>query len=407
MTLLSESCVNWPENMSVYTLCAALLSRAFCRTGSARSQSGNRTKEAAVTPVSVCIIAKNEESHIEECCKRLQPYGFEIVLVDTGSKDRTVELARRYTDRIFSFEWCDDFSAAKNYALSKASHDWILSLDCDEYIETIDTKALQKCMERYPASAGRILIRNRFTENGQTAFEQVRVSRFVNRRYFHFEGAVHEQLAPRAGEKVSDTEAAQPLKYVYPAPVTVLHVGYDGSEEEMLEKSRRNITLLEKELLKQGADPYLCFQLGQSYRRLHDYEKAAQYFDSGLAMDVDPALDYVQTMVESYGYTLLDLKRNQDALNLLGVYEEFSGRADFVFLIGLIYMNNGLFDQAVAEFQKATTMEEFAVEGVNSYKADYNIGVIYECAGFPEEARKAYRRCGEYAAANARLRQLQ
>ena len=97
-----------------------------------------------MTPVSVCIIAKNEEAHIEECCKRLQPYGFEIVLVDTGSKDRTVELARRYTDRIFSFDWCDDFSAAKNYALSKASHDWILSLDCDEYIETIDTKALLK-----------------------------------------------------------------------------------------------------------------------------------------------------------------------------------------------------------------------------------------------------------------------
>ncbi len=384
-----------------------------------------------MTPVSVCIIAKNEEAHIEECCKRLQHYGFEIVLVDTGSKDRTVELARRYTDRIFSFDWCDDFSAAKNYALSKASHDWILSLDCDEYIETIDTKALLKCMERHPASAGRILIRNRFTENGQTAFEQVRVSRFVNRRYYHFEGAVHEQLVPRAGEKISDTGAAdicgqklsgtftdvavtnanqagaaRPLKYVYPAPVTVLHVGYDGSEEEMLEKSRRNITLLEKELQEQGADPYLYFQLGQSYRRLHDYEKAAQYFDSGLAMDVDPALDYVQTMVESYGYTLLDLKRNQDALNLLGVYEEFSGRADFVFLMGLIYMNNGLFDQAVAEFQKATTMEEFAVEGVNSYKADYNIGVIYECAGFPEEARKAYRRCGGYAAAKARLELL-
>ena len=89
----------------------------------------------------------------EDACLALRELshgdGFEIVLVDTGSKDRTVELARRYTDRIFSFDWCDDFSAAKNYALSKASHDWILSLDCDEYIETIDTKALLKCMERH------------------------------------------------------------------------------------------------------------------------------------------------------------------------------------------------------------------------------------------------------------------
>lgn len=371
-------------------------------------------------PISVCIIAKNEEKHIEECCKRLLPYDFEIVLADTGSTDRTVELARKYTDRIYHFDWCDDFSAAKNFAMEKASHDWILSLDCDEYIETINIDALQKCMEQYPSSAGRILIRNRFQENGQTAFEQVRVSRFVNRRYFHFECAVHEQLVPTKHDTIVTSGASSTItdafcepsagttftKYVYSAPITVLHVGYDGSESEMLQKSRRNIALLEKELEKQGEDPYLYFQLGQSYRRLHDYENALHYFDLGLAMDVDPALDYVQTMVESYGYTLLDLKRAQDALNLLGVYNEFSGRADFIFLMGLVYMNNGLFEEAVNEFQKATAMEEFAVDGVNSYKANYNIGVIYECTGHAKEARAAYKKCGDYAPARIRLRQL-
>lgn len=384
-------------------------------------------------PVSVCMIARNEEKHIEECCRRLRRYGFEIVLADTGSTDRTIELARKYTSQICHFDWCDDFSAAKNFAMQKASHDWILSLDCDEFIETIDEAALQKCMERYPRSAGRILIRNRFTENGQTSYEQVRVSRFVNRQYFHFEGSVHEQLVPGsvwhgsgknpvcAADITAETPAgnsntgavfrhtamnASSPKYVYSAPVTVLHVGYDGSEAEMLAKSRRNISLLEKELQTQGDDPYLYFQLGQSYRRLHDYEQAVRYFDKGLAMDVDPALDYVQTMVESYGYTLLDLKRNQDALNLLGVYEDFSGRADFVFLMGLIYMNNGLFNEAIHEFQKATTVEEFAIDGVNSYKADYNIGVIYECAGYPQEAKAAYLKCGEYEPAKLRLQSL-
>ena len=329
------------------------------------------------------------------------PYGFEIVLVDTGSTDRTVELARQYTDCVYHFDWCDDFSAAKNYAIEKASHDWILSIDCDEYIESIDLPALALHMKSQPTAAGRILIRNRFTENGQTAYEQVRVSRLANRRYYHFEGAVHEQLVPKA---VPDGTAV--VKYVYPAPVTVLHIGYDGSEEEMLRKSERNIALLEHELETQGADPYTYYQLGQSYRKLRDYEKAFYYFDLGLAMDVDPALEYVQTMVESYGYTLLDLKRNQDALNLLGVYDEFAGRADFVFLMGLIYMNNGLFDESVAEFRKATTIEEFAVDGVNSYKANYNIGVIYECIGHIEKARAAYRKCGKYEPALKRLELL-
>lgn len=347
-------------------------------------------------PISVCIIAKNEEKHIEECCKRLIPYQFEIVLTDTGSSDRTVELAQKYTDKIYHFDWCGDFSAAKNYAMEKASYDWILSIDCDEYIESVDTASLAACMKSYPTAAGRILIRNRFTENGQINYEQVWVSRFVNRNYYHFEGAVHEQLVPRlAGNTLS--------KYVYSAPITLLHVGYDGSEEEMRVKSRRNIALLEKELETQGADPYIYYQLGQSYRKLHDYEQAFRYYDLGLAMDVDPALDYVQTMVESYGYTLLDLGHNQEALNLLSVYDEFSRRADFVFLMGLIYMNNGLLDEAIQEFQKATTMEEFAVDGINSYKANYNIGVIYECAGHLDEACAAYRKCGDYGPAQARL----
>lgn len=372
-------------------------------------------------PISVCIIAKNEESHIAECLRRLQPYGFEIVLVDTGSTDHTVELARKYTDKIYRFEWCGDFSAAKNYTMEKASHDWILSLDCDEYLEVLDINVLQECMKQYPRSAGRILIRNRFTENGQTSYEQVRVSRFVNRRYYRFEGAVHEQLVPRL--TVPDTACNDQIpaasacllpehdknsvcKRVYNAPITILHVGYDGNKEEMDAKCRRNILLLEKELETQGADPYIYYQLGQSYRKLHDYQNACHYFDLGLAMDVDPALDYVQTMVESYGYTLLDLKHNQDAMNLLSVYDVFAKRADFLFLMGLIYMNNGLFEKAIHEFEKATTMEEFSVDGVNSYKANYNIGVIYECTGYADKARKAYRKCGEFEPAKARLEQL-
>lgn len=348
-------------------------------------------------PVSVCIISKNEETNIEECCRRLSSYGVEIVLTDTGSTDRTVEIAGRFTDRIYHFDWCDDFSAAKNFCMEKASHDWILSIDCDEYIEKIDEAALLRCMEHHQDAAGRILIRNRFTLDGQTSYEQVRVSRFVNRKYFQFTSAVHEQLVYRS------PHAASPARS-YDAPITLLHVGYDLTEEGMRGKCLRNISLLEQELKDQGPDPYLYYQLGQSFRRLKEFEKARGYFDAGLAMDVDPSLDYVQTMVESYGYTLLDLRMNQEALQLLGVYDEFSRRADFVFLMGLIYMNNGLFDYAIQEFQKCVTMEEFAVEGVNSYKAYYNMGVIYECSGHPAEAMDAYRRCNDYEPALKRLR---
>lgn len=347
-------------------------------------------------PLSVCIIAKNEEKHIGECLKRLSSYGFEIVLTDTGSTDRTLAVAEKYTDRIYHFDWCDDFSAARNFCMEKASHDWILSLDCDEYIEKLDQAALGRCMEAHPDRAGRILIRSRFLRDGLTSYEQTRVSRLADRRYFHFTGAVHEQLERRDGA----------AKTIYDAPVTILHVGYDETESDMREKSRRNIALLEAQLEKEGPDPYLYFQLGQSYRRLGDAEKAFSSFDAGLSMEVDPTPDYVKTMVESYGYTLLDLKRTQDALGLAALYNAFAVRADFVFLMGLVYMNNGLFDDAIAEFEKAATMEEFSVDGVNSYMAYYNVGVIYECTGHIGEARTYYQKCGDYAPAKKRLQAL-
>lgn len=369
--------------------------------------------------ISVCMIAKNEEKHMEECLKRLKPYQYEIVLVDTGSTDNTLKIAAKYTDKIYHFDWINDFSAARNYAVSKASNDWILSIDCDEYIESIDEKELSILMEKHSKDVGQILIRNRFKQGAQTSIENVRVSRFFNKKYYHFAGAIHEQVEHRDVEPdiltnipplTQDNQDCLPrlhyAKHAYYVPITLLHVGYDGTEEEMRTKCLRNISMLEKELEAAGPDSYIYYQLGQSCMKLEDYPKAYEWFNLGLSMDVDPAQSYVQTMVESYGYCMLELKKNEEALQLLNIYDVFSVRADFVFLMGLIYMNNGMFDKAVEEFINSTTIEQFSVEGTNSYRANYNIGVIYECTGHLDEARKYYKKCGEFEPAKVRLREI-
>lgn len=91
--------------------------------------------------LSICIITKNEEQNIDRCLKALAPYGLETIVVDTGSTDRSKQIAARYTDRLYDFPWCDDFSAAKNFAIEKASHSYVLVLDSDEFVEAGSVRA--------------------------------------------------------------------------------------------------------------------------------------------------------------------------------------------------------------------------------------------------------------------------
>ena len=108
-------------------------------------------------------------------------------------------------------------------------------------------------------------------------------------------------------------------------------------------------------------------------------------------------------MVETYGYALINSEQVEQALFFENIYEEFGNTADFKFLMGLIYMNNEMFDAAVEEFKKAVKMPEGRTQGANSYLAYYNIGVIYECLGDWKKAKMYYNKCGGYAPAENRL----
>ena len=81
--------------------------------------------------LSVCIITKNESKKLEKCLQTLKAYPFENVIVDTGSTDDTKQMAKAYTSAIYDFDWCDDFAAAKNFAIRKAGNDRIMILDSD------------------------------------------------------------------------------------------------------------------------------------------------------------------------------------------------------------------------------------------------------------------------------------
>ena len=385
--------------------------------------------------LSVCIIAKNEQQNIKRCLESLRYYEIEIVVVDTGSTDNTKAVSAEYTENIYDFVWCDDFAKAKNFAISKASNPYVLFLDSDEYIQELDERKLIHLMGQHANDVGRIQRRNTFSRRGQQQENREWINRIFAKDKFRYEGRIHEQVAAADGSAY-DT---------YQAPVVIEHTGYDLPEKARKAKAQRNIRLLEQELdrlygeLSQkqvnrnancvladtrtdagvqdcgqttestsdgGQVPYILYQLGKSYYMSEDYTTACDYFSQGLSYDLNPKLEYVIDMVETYGYALINSGQAESALFFENIYDEFGDCADFKFLMGLIYMNNARFEEAVTEFLKATRYKECRNQGANSYSAYYNIGVIYECIGNVGDARSYYEKCGEYEPAVKRLGSL-
>lgn len=349
-------------------------------------------------PISVCIIAKNEESNIENCLKPLRVYDWEIIVVDTGSTDHTKEIAEKYADKVLDFVWCDDFSAARNFSIEQASYDTILVIDSDEYLTEIDTEAILKLAGQHPASVGLLSRENHYQMNGTDSVYVDFVERLFSRKYYHYEGIIHEQVRLREPGRHTYGE--------YQIPLILNHSGYSGNEEMLREKAQRNISLLLKDLEAHPDNPYTYFQIGQSYNMIHDDENACLYYGKGLSYDVDPAAEYVQMMVIGYGYALLHLGRTEEAMGLSGVYDAFAVSADFLNLMGLIYLRNGQYMKAMLEFVKALSCNTAHVVGANSFIPSYNIGLINEMMGNKEAALMHYRKCGDFPMALEKIREL-
>lgn len=346
--------------------------------------------------ISVCMIMKNEEKYLEKTLKLISKYKCEIIIVDTGSTDKSVEIAKKYTDRVYFFKWINDFSIARNFSISKASNDVVLVLDCDEFIEEADFDEIEKVICNNPNKVGKILIKSPFCNNGMENVSNERVPRVFLKQVYKYTGIIHEQPTRIDGKE----------KGYIDVPLKVWHTGYDGDINIRTKKAERNIKLLIEDLKEKPKDEYILFQLGKSYYMKEDYENAVRYFKKCADLKPDLKFSYVHEMYETYAYALINTNRNSEALKLIDLYDELSITADFVFVAGLIYINCGKLSEAINEFNKALKMDNAKIEGVNSFAANYNIGVIYECVGDKKTAKNYYEKCGDYKPALDGLRRL-
>lgn len=190
--------------------------------------------------ISVCMIVKDEGDILEKSLKSFIKYGFEIIVVDTGSKDNTKEIAYKYTDNVYDFKWVNDFSVARNFSISKATNDYILVVDADEVIVDLDKRELEKRLSK--EKVGRILRINKYSRNGDKFKYRERVNRLFNKSQFEYEGSIHEQVVSKNRQEYS----------TYNIPITMEHFGYEEDEIKKKGKTKRNIELLESELESKG-----------------------------------------------------------------------------------------------------------------------------------------------------------
>lgn len=229
--------------------------------------------------LSIGMIVKNEEKYLERCLNAIKPIldnvDSELIIVDTGSTDKTVEIAKRYTDKVLFFEWIKDFSAARNFGMKKAVGEWFMMLDADDIFQGCDDIInFFNSGEYKDYNAGSYISRNFFKTETSISFNDFNAARMIRLTSdTRYEGIVHESLTGFNPPYKALSDIADHYGYLY------------ENDEEKHKKFERNIELLLKRFEKEkDINPTLHMQLFEAYTADGQYDKAFIYVDSGIEL---------------------------------------------------------------------------------------------------------------------------
>lgn len=223
--------------------------------------------------LSVCMIVKNEESVLSKCLDSIKNIADEIVIVDTGSSDNTIEIAKSYGAMVYKYDWTDDFAAARNESLKHCSRDWILYIDADEVLTSDSQKLLKALINSMPETVGGLILTIESPHaqlTGRTEIHRGGYPRLFRNFGFpniRFEGRVHEQITPSLLEL---------NKTFVPTDLVIRHEGYNKSTEEMQNKIKRNYAMLLSHVQEEPLNGYAWYQLGQTLGQMQLAKEAEE-----------------------------------------------------------------------------------------------------------------------------------
>ncbi|EMA6341843.1 glycosyltransferase [Bacillus cytotoxicus] len=289
--------------------------------------------------ISACLIVKNEEDMLRKCLESLQGGVDEIVVVDTGSTDTTKEIAKEFTNKVYDFEWTNDFAEARNFAASKASGEWILAIDADE---CVDPENLAAAIEEIKSHDNKFDVYaveiNSFSDEYGESLSTNHMERiYKNNGEFYFSGAIHEQIVKKG-------ERRQELAF---STLKLYHYGYLLNVVKKKNKRKRNMDILKKELKSNSSDGFTYFNYGQELRSLGKTKEALESFIKAYQNKEDVYKEWVSRCLYFIVEMLVELKRYEEAIVIINDAEEILPTApDFPFWKGEIYFKQKRFDDA-------------------------------------------------------------
>jgi tetratricopeptide (TPR) repeat protein len=355
-----------------------------------------RAQPASGLRLSLCMIVRDEEEMLPRCLASVAAAVDEMVIVDTGSKDRTIEIAHSFGAKVIQREWTGSFGEARNTAFDAASGDWTFVLDADEVLVGEDVALLRSLTGRTWREAFYVAETNYTGDlEAGTAVTHNTLRIFRNRPQYRYRGRLHEQIA-------STLPGYLPERMEY-TNVRIEHYGYLGAVRDAREKSRRNIELLKMQQAESSQTPFLHYNLGAEYAVAGDPAAALAEFERAWELlEDDPDRD-------SYQFAPALACRLVRALRACGRYEDairraeqalqrFPGFTDLLLEQGAANASLGHIELAVECYERCIEMGDAprrytATVGCGTYLPRIALGELRLAAGEIEQAVELLEHC--------------
>lgn len=335
------------------------------------------------------MIARNEEGCIQDCLDSVKGIVDEMIVVDTGSDDRTIKIAEACGASVVSFAWNGNFADARNIGISHATGEWVLYLDADETVDVQHRSTLREVLHSQKW-LGSVQVVNYYGASPPVPHRSNRIAQyrlFRNHPALRFQNPIHEQLSPGFGLTDQD---------IVTLPVTVHHYGYLDDIVCSKRKSERNLQLIRSVCTEEGHDPWFDYHLGSELYRVGNYGEAMDCINTAIIgflskNRLPPSLLYrlkYLLFIETGNYA----KAWPNIENAIRLYPDY---VDLQLYKGIILLNLKQYEPAIQAFYRCLELGEHNVThltatGSGSFQAWYYIGCCHKQLGMLMEAQKAF-----------------